>query len=65
MTHEVIELRHGDVLASYGSLEEARRGLADFLATSPEHPSELGIATVDDDGHAVSVQSAAELHITR
>lgn len=65
MTYEIIELEYNDVLASYASLEEARRGLAEFVAASPERESELGLATVDDDGHAVSVQPAAELHVTR
>lgn len=65
MTYEVIELEYSDVLASYASLEEAQRGLAKFLEESPERESELGLATVDDDGHAVSVQPAAELHVTR
>lgn len=65
MTYEVIELEYSDVLASYASLEEARRGLAGYLEESPERESELGLATVDDDGNAVSVQPAAELHVTR
>jgi hypothetical protein len=65
MTYEVIELEYSDVLASYASLEEAHRGLAGYLEESPERESELGLATVDDDGNAVSVQPAAELHVTR
>ena len=65
MTYEIIELEYSDVLASYASLDEAQRGLAEFLEESPERESELGLATVDDDGHAVSVQPAAELHVTR
>jgi hypothetical protein len=65
MTYEVIELEYSDVLASYDSLEEARRGLAEFVAESPERERELGLATVDEDGHAVSVQAAVELHVTR
>jgi hypothetical protein len=65
MTYEIIELEFSDVLASYASLEEAQRGLAEFLEESPERASELGLATVNDDGHAVSVQPAAELHVTR
>ncbi len=65
MTHEIIELDYSEVLASYASLEEARRELAEFLAESPEREHELGLATVDDDGHAVSVQPAVELHVTR
>lgn len=65
MTYEVIELEYGDVLASYASLEDARRGLAEFLAGSPERDHELGLATVNDDGRAVSVQPAVELHVTR
>jgi hypothetical protein len=64
MTYDIIELDYGDVLASYASLEEARRGLAGFVAEAPERESHLGLATVDDDGHAVSVQPAAELHVT-
>ena len=65
MTYEVIELEYGDVLASYSSLEDARRGLAGYVEESPERESALGLATVDDDGNAVSVQPAAELHVTR
>jgi len=65
MTYEVIELEYSDVLASYASLEEARRGLAGYLEDNPERESELGLATVDGDGNAVSVQPAAELHVTR
>jgi hypothetical protein len=65
MSYEVIELEYGDVLASYTSLEEARHGLAHFLGESPERLHELGLATVDDNGNAVSVQPAVELHVTR
>ena len=65
MTYEIIELEYSDVLATYASLEEAQRGLAAFLEESPERESELGLATVDGDGHAISVQLAAELHVTR
>ena len=65
MTYEIIELEYSDVLATYASLDEAQRGLAEFLEESPERESELGLATVDDDGQAVSVQPAAELHVTR
>jgi len=65
MSYEVIELAYGDVLTTYASLEEAQRGLAEFLGESPERAHELGLATVDDDGNAVSVQPAVELHVTR
>jgi len=57
--------RRPPVLTSYASLDEAQRGLADFLEESPERESALGLATVDDDGNAVSVPPAAELHVTR
>jgi hypothetical protein len=65
MTYEIIELEYSDVLASCASLEEVQRGLVEFVAERPERESELGLATVDDDGHAVSVRPAAELHVTR
>lgn len=65
MSYEVIELEYGDVLASYASLDEARRGLAEFLDENPAREQELGLATVDDEGKAVSVQPASELHVSR
>jgi hypothetical protein len=65
MTYEILEREYGDVLASYVSLEEAKQGLAEFVAESPGRESTLGLATVDDDGHAVSVRAAAELRISR
>ncbi len=65
MTCEILEREYGDVLASYASLEGAQQGLAEFVAESSGLKSTLGLATVDDDGHAGSVRAAAELPISR
>jgi hypothetical protein len=43
------------------SLEAAKQRLGEFLEQSPERDNHLGIATVDDEGNAVSVVSASEL----
>ena len=66
MSYEILDSEHGDVLAAYDSLDEAKRALAAYLAEHPEREADLAIATVDDaTGIATEVVSADELHALR
>jgi hypothetical protein len=62
VTWEVLDIENGDVVAVYGSLDEAKSELAAFVENHPERCDDLAIATIDDAGHAVGdVLPAAEL----
>jgi hypothetical protein len=54
MSYEILDIEHGDVLAVYDSLDLAKQRLAGFLEHAPERADELGIATVDESGHAAA-----------
>lgn len=62
-SYEIIDIEHGDVLAAYASLDDAKRALAQHVEEDSGREAELGIATIDEKtGIASDVVLADELH---
>jgi hypothetical protein len=53
VTYEVVDLDTANVLAHYGTREEALRSVERHLSEHPEMADELVLVAVDDDGHAI------------
>jgi hypothetical protein len=54
MTYEVLDVEHGDVLASYDSLEVAKERVVGFVEEHPERYDDVAIAAIDEEtGEAV------------
>jgi hypothetical protein len=52
MTYRILYTDHGDVVATYESLEEAQAELDSFVREHPELVPEIGIMAFDDSGRA-------------